>query len=299
MSHLVAVTGATGNIGRVLVQRLLQEKVRVRVITRNREKLGSFVAEGAEERIGDLQNAPFLTEALRGVDAVFAMIPEHPDSHEFLADKRRTATSLAEAIRAAHVPRVVALSAIGVNPPSGIGPAAPNGEFEALLKSIPGLSVVALRPAFLMENHLGSIQLIKNAGITGGAVHADVPVAMISTRDIAAVAAEYLISPTFQGHIVRELLGPREYTFREAASILGTAIGRPDLPYVELPYEGLHKGLVGAGFSSNAAGALVELQTAFNEGRVQSLAKRTASNSTPTTLEQFAQDVFAPVYRAS
>jgi uncharacterized protein YbjT (DUF2867 family) len=298
MAHLVAVTGASGNIGRVLSGRLLQAKIRVRVIGRTRERLAPLVAKGAEERAGDLQDAAFLGEALRGADAVFAMIPEHPNNPDFLADKRRTATSLAEAIRSARVRRVVALSAIGVTPPSGIGPAAPNGEFEGMLRAIPGLSLVALRPAFLMENHLGSIQLIKGAGINGGSIHAEVPFAMVCTRDIAAAAAEYLIDPKFEGQSVRELLGPRDYTCREATSILGGAIGRPDLPYIEIPYAGLHKELVGAGFSPVAAGALVELQTAFNEGRVQRLAKRTASNSTPTTLEEFARDVFAPMYRS-
>ncbi|HEY6191812.1 MAG TPA: NAD(P)H-binding protein [Bacteroidota bacterium] len=299
MAHLVAVTGASGNIGRVLVERLLRKQVSVRVIGRSRDKLAPFVARGAEERVGDLQDSSFLNEALREVDAMFAMIPEHPDHPDFLGDKRRTAASLAGAIRAASVPRVVALSAIGVSPPSGIGPAAPNGEFEGLLKSIPGLSLVVLRPAFLMENYLGSIPLMKGAGMNGGAIHSEVPFAMICTQDIASVAADYLIGAKFQGQTVHELLGPRDYTCREATSILGGAIGKPDLPYVELPYEGLHKGLVGAGFSRNAATALVELQTALNEGRVQRLARRTESNTTPTTLEAFARDVFAPAYRAS
>src|ERR1041385_2359907 len=113
MAHLVAVTGASGNIGRVLVERLLRVQVSVRVIGRSRDKLAPFVARGAEERVGDLQDSSFLNEALRGVDAMFAMIPEHPDHPDFLGDKRRTVASLAGALRAASVPRVVALSAIG------------------------------------------------------------------------------------------------------------------------------------------------------------------------------------------
>jgi hypothetical protein len=56
---------------------------------------------------------------------------------------------------------------------------------------------------------------------------------------------------------------------------------------------------VGAGFSPNAANALVELQTAFNAGKVQSGVRRTKLNTTPTSLEEFARDVFAPAYHAS
>ncbi len=299
MSHIVAVTGASGNIGRELVRRLFLKNVRVRVIGRNHEKLSSFVSQGAEERVGNLQDAAFLTDAFRGADAVFAMIPEHPFLPDFIADKRRTAASLAEAIGSARVARVVAVSAIGVSPPSGIGPAAPHGELEALLKSIPGLSAVALRPAFLMENHMGSIPFVRNAGVNGSAILAHVPVAMTCTRDIASIASEYLVKPDFKGFTIRELLGPRDYTLRETTTILGAAINKPELPYIELPYEGLHKGLVDAGFSPNAADSLVELQKAFNEGLIRSAVPRNQLNTTPTSLEDFAREVFAPAYRSA
>ncbi|MGH8592768.1 MAG: hypothetical protein ACREX9_20820 [Gammaproteobacteria bacterium] len=41
---------------------------------------------------------------------------------------------------------------------------------------------------------------------------------------------------------MRELYGPRDYTHREATSILGAAIGKPDLVYVEFSYEDFRKG---------------------------------------------------------
>lgn len=296
MKRMIVVTGATGSIGRPLVERLLAANAKVRIISRSPERAAPLVARGAEGRIGDIQNAAFLTDAFRGAEIVFAMIPEHPQLPDYLDDKRRSARSIADAVRAAGVKRVVAISAIGVVPPTGIGPAAPNGELEGILKSIKGLSVVAIRPAFLMENHMGAIALIKQAGINGSAVRGSIPFAMISTRDIAAVAADYLLVPTFQGYIVRELLGPRDYTYREATSILGAAIGRPDLPYVEMPYDGLKRGLLSAGFSADAADALVQLQSALNEGRVQRLVSRGKESTTPATLEDFARDVFAPAF---
>jgi uncharacterized protein YbjT (DUF2867 family) len=167
------------------------------------------------------------------------------------------------------------------------------------MKSIPGLSVVALRPTFFMENHLAAIPLIKSAGIDGSAACADVALAMSATRDIAAVAAEYLMAPTFDGYVVRELLGSRDYTHREATAILGAAIGKPDLAYVEFSNEDFRQGLLGAGFSASVADAYVEMYTAINDGRIQSTMSRNTSNTTPTTLEEFAREVFAPAYQAS
>lgn len=299
MSHLVTITGATGNIGQALAERLLQSGVKIRAVARNAGRLAPLTAKGAEPCVGDLENTAFLTEAFRGADAVFAMIPPHDNVPDLRADQRRIAACLAEALKAASVWRVLALSSAGASLPSGTGPIAGLHEFEAMLKSIPGLSVVALRPTFFMENHLAAIPFINNTGINGSAARADVALAMIATRDIAAVAAEYLMAPTFDGYVVRELLGPRDYTHREATAILGAAIGKPDLAYVEFSYEDFRKGLLGAGFSASVADAYVEMYTAFNDGRIQGTMSRNTSTTTPTTLEEFAREVFAPAYQAS
>lgn len=299
MLHLVTITGATGNVGQALAERLLQSGVKVRAIGRSAEKLVPLAAKGAEARAGDLENSVFLAEAFRGADAVFAMIPPNSNVPDLLADQLRIAASLAEGLKTAGVARVVALSSAGAGLPSGTGPIVGLHKFEERLKSIPGLSVVALRPTFFMENYLASIHLIRSAGIDGSAARADVPVGMIATRDIAAAAAEYLTAPAFDGHIVRELYGPRDYTHREATSILGAAIGKPDLAYVEFSDEDFRQGLLGAGFSASVADAYVEMYAAFNDGRIQSTMNRNASNTTPTTLEAFARAVFAPAYRAS
>src|SRR5206468_12018580 len=93
----------------------------------------------------------------------------------------------------------------------------------------------------------------KSSGINGSSMRGDVALPMIATRDIADAAAEILANPTFEGQTVRDLLGPRDYTFREATSFLGTAVGKADLPYIEFPPEDYRNGLIGAGFSENVA----------------------------------------------
>ncbi len=299
MAHLVTITGATGNIGKALAERLLQSGVKIRAIGRNAEKLVPLTAKGAEAYVGDVENTAFLTQAFHGADAVFAMIPTQDDVLDLQADQHRIAANLAAGLKTAGVSRVVALSSAGASLPSGTGPIAGLHKFEELLKSIRGLSVVALRPTFFMENHLASIHLIKSARINGSAMRADVALAMIATRDIAAAAAEYLMAPTFDGYAVRELYGPRDYTHGEVTSILGAAIGKSDLAYVEFSYEDFRNGLLEAGFSASVADAYVEMYTAINEGRIQSTMSRDKSNTTPTTLEEFAGEVFAPAYQAS
>lgn len=147
-----------------------------------------------------------------------------------------------------------------------------------------------------MENHLGAIPVIKTAGANGGGIRPDVPFAMVAAGDVAAAGAELLLAPTFTGDATREVYGPRDYSLREATAILGAAIGRPDLAYLQFPLADVRSGLLSAGFSPDVAVALVELQAGFNDGRVMSTVKRTAANTTRTTLEEFAREVFAPAY---
>jgi len=170
---------------------------------------------------------------------------------------------------------------------------------EESLRSIDGLSGVVLHSCFQMTNLLRTAPLIKQAGINAGAVQADLPMPMVDTRDVAAAAAGYLTTPHFTGWQVRDLLGPREYTHREATAILGAAIGRPNLPYVEWPYDVYRQNLLKAGFSASAADTLVQTWVVVNDGPGNTYPARSAHNTTPTTLEAFARETFAPDFSAA
>ena len=78
----------------------------------------------------------------------------------------------------------------------------------------------------------------------------------------------------------------------EATRILGSAIGKPDVRYVQCSYEDASKGMLAMGVSPSFAEAVMQTARSFNEGDVWAKEKRSAQNSTPTTLEQFALDAF-------
>jgi hypothetical protein len=84
----------------------------------------------------------------------------------------------------------------------------------------------------------------------------------------------------------------------ETARILGKAVGKPDLAYRQFPYEDAFKGMVGAGVSEEMAGLYVEMNRAFNEGRVHATQARSPETTTPTSPETWAERVFAPAFRA-
>jgi uncharacterized protein YbjT (DUF2867 family) len=297
MSQVVTVTGATGRVGRQLVRRLRDQGVRVRAVARHADGL-SALGDGIEAHAGSLEDTAFLTQAFAGADAVFAMVPPSYGERDFRAYQRRVGDSIAAAVAAARVSRVVTLSSIGADRDGGNGPIAGLYDLEKRIEAVAGVHVVHLRPTFFMENELNTVGLIKSAGITGSALKAENAIPMIATRDIAEAAASLLAPATFTGRSVRELLGPRDYSPRETARILGAAIGRPELPFVEFSYDDTKKALVGAGMSDDVARLFVEMYEGFNEGRVRTVQGRGPATTTPTSLDTFAKEVFAPAFGA-
>jgi uncharacterized protein YbjT (DUF2867 family) len=282
MAKTIAVTGATGHIGSVIVDRLKAQGHSVRPVSRR-----------AGVNVDDLAA---LTKTFSGADAVFLMIPPEVTVPDIRKRQNEVGEKLAQAAQAAKVKRVVFLSSVDAHLPKGTGPIVGLHDMEERLRKLSIPEKVFMRPAYFMENHLVGIGMIKQMGMYGSALRADVPIPMIATKDIGEKAAEYLTEEPFRQPEVRELLGPREYTMADVAKTLGAAIGKPDLKYMQFPYEDARKAMVGMGLSPSYAGAIIEMSQSFNDVPVHGTEKRSAQNTTPTTLEQFAQDTFAKAY---
>lgn len=295
---MITIMGASGNTGRVAAESLLKQGEKVRVIARSKDHLKALVDKGAEPAVGEAANARFLADAFRGSDAVYTLIPPdvaHPDVPAF-QDQIGEAT--VKAVKDAGVKHVVFLSSIGADRASGTGPIAGLHRQEKRLASVPGLSVLALRPAYFFENHFMSLPLIKHQGINGSAMMGSFGFPQIAAGDIGAAAAQALRARDFKGSTVRELLGARDLSLEEATRIMGAAIGKPDLKYVQFPYDAARDAMVGAGLSKSMASLYVEMAKAFNDGLVKPVEGRNARNTTPTRFEDFAAKTLAPAYRA-
>jgi len=168
---------------------------------------------------------------------------------------------------------------------------------EKRLAQIKGLHALHLRAGYFMENTLAQIGIIKSFGMMAGPVRADVPLPMIATRDIGVAAAEALLRLDFEGQKTQELLGPRDVTYTEAAKIIGTAIGKPSLAYMQLPDEQVIQAMTGMGISRNMAELICEMSAAMNSGYMKALEPRSAKNTTPTTFETFVQETFLPAFK--
>lgn len=295
---LIVVTAATGHIGQALVERLLSQKQKVRALARDKKKLEALARQGADVRSVDLSDAAAVAEAFRGASAVFTLIPPDYAAPDFRTYQNRISRSLEEALRSSGVKSVVNLSSLGAHLPDGTGPIKGLYDHEARFNRLEGVHIVHLRPTYFMENFFFGLGLIKGQGINGSPIRPDAAIPMIATRDIAAVAADLLVGRSFAGHTVRELQGPRNYTMTEATRVLGAAIGKPDLPYVQFPYADAKAAMVGMGLSTDVADLFNEMYKAFNEGLVAPSQPRGPLTDTPTTMEEFAK-VFAAAYSRS
>lgn len=296
---MYVVIGATGNTGKVVAERLLSQGKQVRAIARHADKMQALANKGAEPFVADVSDAEKLTKAFTGAEAVYAMIPPNVSANDVLGHADQVIAAIAGAVEKTGVKKMVALSSFGADKLEKTGPVLGLHKLEETLKKIAGLNVLFLRAGYFMENALGQPGIIRTIGKTAGPVRGDLKLPMIATRDIGATAADALLKLNFTGQQTRELLGQRDLDYNEAARIIGNAIGKPDLEYLQLPDEQLRPALLQMAMSSNFIDLLLQMAASLNSGYMRALEPRTAQNTTPTSFETFVADTFVPLYKGT
>ncbi len=294
---MYVVLGASGNTGHVVATNLLARGQKVRVVGRNSAHLQPLTAKGAEAFIADVTDATALAKAFHQADAAYVMIPPNVTSSDPLGYSNRVSDAIATAVQNAGTRNVVALSSIGADKASGTGPVVGLHNLEQKLNQINTANVLYLRPGYFMENTLPQVNAIRQMGSVATPVRPDLKLPVIATRDIATVATDNLLHPTVRGKQTRELLGQRDLTYTEIAALIGKAIGKADIKYVQLPDDQFRGVLVQMGMSDQVARLLLEMVTALNSGHMRALEPRTQQNTTPTTFETFAAESFVPAYQ--
>ena len=295
---MIVITGATGNTGQVVAETLLSRGRKVRVLGRHAAKLVPLAAKGAEAVPAEVLDVQALTKAFTGADGVYLLVPRDINTPDVIAHYDRVTEAYVAAIKASGVQYAVTLSSVGAQLTAGNGPVLGLHRMEEKINTIPHLNVVHLRPGAFMENTLAQIAVIQRFGNMAGVIKATTPFSQIATRDIGVAAANLLERLDFAGKSTRELLGPRDISMNEVAKIIGAAIGKPDLAYMEAPVPMFTAGLQQAGFSANLAELMAEMSLSIGSGVMKYQEPRSAANTTPTSFETFAAEVFAPAFRA-
>jgi uncharacterized protein YbjT (DUF2867 family) len=294
---MFVVLGASGHTGAVVANTLLERGQQVRVIARNVEHLTSLTKRGAEPIAADVTNPTALNTAFTGAEAAYVLIPPNMSTNDVRAFQERVSDAVAAAVRSAGIKTVVALSSIGAEKPSGTGPVVGLHNFEQKLNAIDGLNVLNLRAGYFMENTLPQVRVVRMLGSMAGPVAPTLKLPMIATRDIGNAAADAMLRREFEGKQTRELHGQRDLDYSDAARIIGTAIGKPGLAYVQAPDDQIRPAFQQMGMSPNMVDLMLEMVHALNSGQMKALEPRTSENTTPTSFERFTQEEFLPSYR--
>ncbi len=205
----ILVTGATGNVGRAVVDLLLQQGVEVRATSRNPDAL----PDGVDKRKADLADPETFADALKGVDKVY------------LYTQPSGVDGFVEQAKAAGVKHVVLLSAQAAqdpNPQNGI--ARIHRIVEAALQNS-GLAWTFVRPGPFATNSLQWAKAIRD-GETLRLPYAQSNLASIHERDIAEVSVRALTEDGHEGQI-HMITGAESITQARQADLIGQAIGRP------------------------------------------------------------------------
>jgi uncharacterized protein YbjT (DUF2867 family) len=290
----ITTTTPTGNIGSKLAIRLLDAGAELTVIARDPTKVAALAGRGARVVTGSQADPAVVTEATRGADALFWLTPPDYTAADFRKYQRQMGGAAAAAIRETGVARVVDLSSIGAQLPSGVGAISGLHDVEELINAA-AKNVVLLRCGFFMENFLGLAQPVKNMGKLFMPIPPEVPMPMVATTDIAEVAARWLLDASWTGHRVTGAHGPADLPMTEVARVLSRVLGKP-IDYVQISVDQA-MAVMGVGMSESALASVHEMYSAMAEGKVRPSEARSPETTTTTTFEQFARDVFSPLYQ--
>jgi uncharacterized protein YbjT (DUF2867 family) len=295
--HMYVVLGASGNTGHVVASSLLSSGKKVRVVGRNSDHLQFLATKGGEVFAADLTDSKAVTRALQGAESAYVMIPPNPASNDSGAYQEAVSDAIAKAAGDAGVKNIVALSSIGADKANGTGPVVGLHNFEEKLNRIDGANVLHLRAGYFMENTLPQAGAIRRMGFAAGPMRPDLKLPMIATCDIGKAAAEELLGLGFRGKQTRELHGQRDLDYAEVTAIIGKAIGKPDLKYVQASDEQVRGAFAQSGMSNNFAGLILEMAHSLNSGYMRALEPRTERNTTKTRFEDFVAEFFVPAYQ--
>ncbi|MFD7316624.1 SDR family oxidoreductase [Streptomyces sp. NPDC059883] len=254
----IVVTGATGHLGRLVVESLLADGVPadgIAVVVRNKEKAAGLVARGVEPRVADYSRPETLTDAFRAGDRVLLIsgsevgqrVPQH--------------AAVIDAARAASVAQLAYTGILG-GPDADFELAAEHKATERLILDS-GLPYTFLRNGWYTENYTGNLApVLEHDAVVAAA--GEGRIAAASRADYAAAAAAVL---TGEGHLNRayELSGDTAWSLGEYAAELSRQTGRT-IAYTNVPAETLLGILTGAGMPEPMAALLVEVDHAIERG---------------------------------
>jgi NAD(P)H dehydrogenase (quinone) len=254
---MIVITGASGQLGRLVVKSLLNHLPASRIVAAVRQpaKAADLAALGIQVRQADYGQPATLDAAFAGAEKVLLI------SSSEIGQRVAQHRNVIDAARRAGV-RLIAYTSLLHAPESPLALAQEHVATEACLKAA-GVPHVLLRNGWYTENYLASIPpALRHGAYIGSA--GDGRIASAARADYADAAAAVLTLPDQAGKVY-ELAGDTSYTLAEFAAELSRQAGKT-VPYVNLPQAEFQAALVGAGLPDGLASVLADSDVGAAQG---------------------------------
>lgn len=257
----IAITGATGQLGQLVIQHLLAhtEAQNIVALVRNVEKAKSLQDQGIEVRLFDYDHPETLRPALKGIDKLLLI------SANEIGRRTPQHQAVIEAAKNAHVPYIAYTSLLNADS-SPLGLAQEHRETEQLIRES-GLSYTFLRNNWYAENYLGNLQHDIATGVIYGAAN-DGRIHAASRSDYAEAAAIILLN-TGHDNKIYELAATESFSKAELAQAITTVSGK-SIRYANLTPEAYRSSLIQAGLDEGFAAFLADVDFKTSHGVMQS-----------------------------
>lgn len=254
---MIGVTGASGQLGRLVIEELLGKipPKQVVALVRDPTKVSDLAARGVQVREADYNRPETLNTALTGIDKLLLI------SSSEVGQRAPQHRNVIDAAKQANV-GLLAYTSILHADTSPLGLATEHQETEAAITAS-GLPAVLLRNSWYSENYLAAVPVALEHGVVLGSA-GDGRIASAPRADYAAAAAAVLLAENQAGRIY-ELAGDTSYTLSELAAMIAEHSGKA-VQYQNLPEEAYKGALMEAGFPEPFAALLADSDVGASKG---------------------------------
>jgi NAD(P)H dehydrogenase (quinone) len=254
---MIVITGATGQLGRLVIDALLQTVPASEIVAavRSPEKAQDLAARGVQVRQADYNQPATLDTAFAGADKLLLI------SSSEVGQRAPQHRAVIEAAQRAGV-KLVAYTSLLHADTSPLALAGEHNQTEAMLRAS-GLPFVLLRNGWYTENYAASVPAALAHGVVLGSA-GNGRIASAARADYAAAAAAVLTLDNQAGKVY-ELAGDTAYTLAELATEIAAQADKP-VAYNDMPQAAYEAALLGFGLPAGLASLLADSDVGASTG---------------------------------
>lgn len=282
------ILGASGQVGSAITDFLIEKELPVRAVIRDTEKAEKLKDKRIEVAIADYFDLKALKNAVKDGELIFVITPETGVSDDVLGDTKQILENYRKAIEGSDIKSIIGLSSIGAQFDKGTGNLLMSNMLEHEFLNLP-INQVFVRPSYYYSNWLMYLETVKENGVLPSFYPSDLKMHMNSPLDVAKFITDKISGGINKSELI-ELTGPKQYSPKDVAVIMGNAFGR-EIKTQQIPKEKWKETMQSVGFSDDSVKNFIEMTELVVSGKAKPEGKGKNPISLKTTLESYIEEI--------